>query len=439
MVQTALQILCNPVATVFHRLYIRRRLDDSSGNYETTWFEITDDVKKWGKIGWSTDEKQFSFFQIGNTSFTLKNDGGQYNAAGKPASYWNGFLTQYKTLVKLDAGFLDGTTEIPNGTTEASTTTQFIGVVTEPFNLSSSNETVMNVKSLLSVLEDIPANLLTVASAGAIGAGQLTASDLITRMKNVTDGASNLIAQKFISSTAWNIEATTQTLTALDTTTSLDSYNCWTLAKKLAATSNKAVWVNKVGTFNFQEQTPTTSVEFIFSGTPHYNTTYGHTIKEVEKYGEDYSYLANKVRIKIGSADTSTSWVTKQETWQVGDSTTSWKFGVKPYELTNEWMNTATANIIASTLFLELNRITEWVELKCRFIPTLSLLNRCAIEFAVETLGTDNTLWDIFNWDGANWDDSVSPVYDFTGRHYKIVKLEHDLEKFETKVSMRSI
>ncbi|MDI6756447.1 MAG: hypothetical protein QME32_00325 [Endomicrobiia bacterium] len=448
MPETVYQNLQKPVARVFRRFSIKRRLDNSTGEYESAWFDISDDVKKWGKIGWSLDEKQYAFFQQGNVNMIAVNDRGQFNAEGNAGSYWSGYLTRYKTLARIEAGFLDedGVEVPPAGATgEASTSSQFIGVITEPIELTDDNEAVISIKSLTSVLEDVPANLLAVASAGAAGAGQLTASGLMTRMQNVTDSSSNFILRKFITSTLWNIEATTNTLSALDTTTALDSYNCWTLAKKLAEASNKAVWITKIGGLNFKAQTPTTTVEFLFSGNPYNNSTYGHTIKTIRSMEEDYDYLYNRVRIKFGTADTSTAWKEKKETWVVGDSTTSWKYGVKTLEIQNTWMDSLTADNIASTLYVSLNKLTEKVTVDCKFIPTLNLLNYCQIDYDV--ISNDSVRWDFFLWANgggasgieANWDSSASPIYDFVSKFFKIIGLEHNIEQMETSVTMRSV
>lgn len=450
--ETVYQNLQKSVATVFRRFSIKRRLDNATGEYETNWLDISDDVKKWGKIGWSLDEKQYAFFQQGNVNMVMRNDRGQYNAEANIGSYWSGYLTRYKTLARIEGGFIAaGGYEVPvedvPGSLEASTPSQFIGVITEPIELTDNNEAVISIKSLTSVLGDVPANLLVLASAGAVGAGQLTASGLMTRMQNVTDGSSNFILRKFITSTLWNIEATTQTLTSLDTSTALDGYNCWTLAKKLAETSVKAVWVTKLGGLNFKAQTPTTTVEFVFSGNPYNNTEYGNSIKTIRSIEEDYDYLYNRVRVKFGTTDTSTAWKEKKETWVVGDSTTSWKYGVKTLEIQNTWMDSLTADNVASTLYVSLNKLTEKVSLDCKFIPTLNLLNYCQIDYDV--IGGAAVRWNFFLWGGlpagggseieSFWDTSQSPIYDFVSKYYKIIGMEHDMEKMGTAITMRSV
>lgn len=438
---TVNQMLTRHKVDVFRRFSIKRRLDDSTGEYETGWQDLTDYVKKWGDIKWSLDEIKYSFFQQAAVSMVLNNDTGIFDHESNPSSFWNGYLTRYKTLCRIDAGFLspDNAGEIPptNTTNPASTSTQFIGVLTEAVRANDDNEAIFNIKSLSSVLEDIPANILVVASAGAVGSGQLTASNLIERMRDATDGSANFITRKFITVTAFSIVATTQTLTTLDTTTALDGTNCWQLAKKLAEMSNKAVWISKLGAFNFQAKDPTTDIRFVFSGLPYDNRAYGHTIKEIANYEEDFDLLYNRVRVQFGENDTSTSYVLKSQAISVGDSTTAWKYGARLLEFQNTWLNATNADNIASTLFTDLNAIKERVEINCKYIPTLQLLDRCEIEHDKQREG--GAQWDAADWDVDNWAPEEGPVYYFTGKEYKLMKIEHDLEEFETAVTLRRV
>lgn len=440
---TVSQMLKRHKVNAFRRLSLKRRLDDSSGDYESSWFDISEDVKNWGNIHSAIDDEQYSFFQPDSVSIVVKNDRGQFYSEEMAGSYWHGHLTDYKTLIKINAGFKDPTstnaTEIPTeGATVASTSIQFLGILTEAIEHNSeNNESVLNVRGLYSVLEDVPANLLVVASAGAAGSGQLTASGLITRMRNMTDGSSNFILRRFITSTNWDIDTTTQTLTTLDTTTALDSYDCWELAKKLAEVSGNAVWVDRLGVLKFKAKTESSAVNFTFAGIPYNNATYGHTIKALRNIKEDMDFLYNRVRVKFGDADTSTSFKTKQEIWVVGDSSTSWKYGVRTLEIENNWMNSTTADNIASTLYTSLNVLTDKVEVSCRFIPTLNLLDKTTIEY--DSAGEGGTRWDLFNWDAANWDRSLGAAYNFTAKFWKIIGLEHDLNRLETNVVLRSV
>lgn len=440
MPQTALQMLTRSKADVFRRFAIKRRLDASSGDYETSWQDLSTEVKRWGSVQWSVDETKYSFFQQAAMSIQVKNDSGLFDHEINPASFWYGYLTRHKTLCRVDAGFIDPddkTTEIPPvlGTVVASTSTQFIGVMSEPVRLDGENVATLNIKSLSSILEEVPANLLSVATVGAVNTGRLTASNLIGRMRDMTDGSANFILRKFITSTAWTIAATTQTLTALDTTTVVDGENCWSLAVKLAEISNKAVWIDKLGGFHFDAKDPTTTVQFVFSGYPFNNTTYGHTIKKVNNVEEDLNLLFNRIMVRYSSG--ANDYVLKNQAITVGDSTTAWKYGTRTLSIENSWLNATNAEIIASTLFVDLSVLKDKAELSCKYIPTLNILDRAVIDYDLSPEG--GSLWDVMTWDTDNWDGTRGPTFHFSGKEFKVVKINHNLDSMDTAVTLRRV
>ena len=443
MVDTALQRLVSPKTDVFRSLYIRRRLDNSSGDYETSWFDITDRVKKWGHLTWTIDETKLNYFQPGGISVKCQNNDGAFDDERNGVSLWYGYLTRYKTLVRIDAGFLEPTTTsiaIPPDTTTAainSSSVQFIGVLTEPIISSDENEVALSCKSMASILEEIPANLLIIASAGGAGTGQLTASNLMTRMRDVTDGSSNFIAQKFITTGAWSITSHLQTLTTLNTSTQLDGMNCWDLAKKLAETTNYAVWITRIGGLNFNPKTEGGTTVFEFYGIPFNNGTYGHTIKRIMALGEDLDNLYNRIRIKFGETDTSTSYIIKASAWIVGDSTTSWKYGVRTLEFNNSWMAQTTADNVASTLLSDHNSIKRKLEIECKFIPMLNILDKTIIRY--DPKGEGIPRWDVALWNQAVWPREPGPIYNVHPRDWKVIGLSHKMDEFETNIILKEI
>ena len=96
------------VLKYFRRCYIKRRLDDGSGSYETDWFEVTNLVKRWGTISWTTDDFRFNVFEQGNANLVMRNDSKQWNEGPESTkSLFYGFLSRYKTLVRIDVGLYD--------------------------------------------------------------------------------------------------------------------------------------------------------------------------------------------------------------------------------------------------------------------------------------------------------------------------------------------
>lgn len=649
---------------VFRRFSVRRRLDDGSGDYETNWQDLSNHVIRWGSLESSIDDKKFNFVTQRGLTLTLDNTEGTFDQEQSSASFWKAAITRYRTLVKIEAGFVDPDdgTDIPNPSV------LFYGILSqENINQSDDFKVTFNVKSLISVLDEVDANkiltttdlptlwicdnisdkiynttvngsllssfpitdydasattpagishatdntlwitdtiegkIYNVQPAGTLSSSFLStvydasggtprgisyapddtiwvfdagpspdtvfnvqtngtlissfevttkitttaiiqglsaaddgtlwladinlsgvskiwhvesdgtiitgfntslydeaatsprgisidpsgelwitdsttkkiynvkqtgeliksftsgaydvnstsprgvsyshnfqkSSDLVTKIKNVTDGASNLILQKFISATAWNISLTTNTLTALTSTSQFDNLSCWQLAGKLAEIEQKVAYINKDGEFQFvNRDVLTTTASFIFVGIPFRDSNYGHTIKRLNNYRDDIDLLHNKVTVKFGN--TNTAQITKSESWIVGDSSTSWVYGVRPLTINNTWIKSITAEKIASDTFVDLNKINIKTDIITKFIPHLKVLDRIEVKYDPDASIT-GTKWDLFNWDEANWATESSPFFGFAGRQFKIIKMRHNLDNFESTFTIREV
>jgi len=433
---TTNQMLRRSKVDIFRKFSIKRRLDNGTGNYETNWQDLSSEVIKWGTIRWQTDAKKYNFFTQRGMSINVKNDKGLFNDENHFTSFWHGldastgsgFLTRYRTLVKIEAGFLDpddNNIEIPHPSV------LLYGYITENIRTGDNNRVTFNIKSLQGIFDEVPASKIDMA-----GIGSWTASDIIIKIRDMTDSAGSFVFQEFITSGAWNIETTTNIYDDL-TTTTLDNFTCWGLIKKLAEAENKLVYVDRNKAFNFIGRTEG-ALTFKFIGhSLKPDPIYGHTIKSLKNYQQDIDLLFNRIRIKYGKEDTSTSYVTKEEPWLVGGNSTSWIYGVRTLEFSNEWMTDTTAEIIASTLLVDLNDIKIKCDFVTKFIPHLDLLDKVTVQYEPKELLATDFVWDTSKWDEAKW--SGDNVYNFTNREFKIVNISHALDKMESNFTLREI
>lgn len=429
MAQTVLQQLKKSKVTVFRRFSVRRRLDDASGDYETDWQDLSEFVIKWGTISWALDEKKYNFFTQRGVTITVDNSKGTFDHERSTASFWHNALTRYRTLVKIEAGFVDPDdgSDIPNPSV------LFYGILAlENIKQNDGFTVALNIKGLHSVLDEVPGNKAVVEA----DMGSLTSSQLMTKIKNITDGSSNLILQKFISSGAWNISTTTNTLTALNTTTLLDNLSCWGIAKKLAEVENKIVYIDRSAQLNFRDREETTATTFSFVGVPFRDETYGHTIKRIENYQDDIDLLFNRIFVKygIGAEDH----VIAEENWAVGDNTTSWKYGVKKLNVNNDWLSASLAQTIAVNLLGDLNIIGLKVDIVTKLIPHLDLLDKVTVQYEPDSR-VIGSKWDGFNWDEGLWGLEGTPFFGFSGNDFKIVKIKHKLDSLESVFTIKEI
>src|SRR3989304_226566 len=204
-----------PISRPFRRAHIKRR-QTSNGLLESSWFSITDLVKPWGEFESSVDDVRFNRYKFSGLNIVCRNDGGDFNPESNVASLWNGYLTRYRTLVRIQAGYYqDDDTELPTETTQG------IFVLDDEIVMDSiANEAILNCRSLQSIFEEVRANdLIGVYTTQ-------TASDIFARIRDHTDGSARFVFREFITSTSWSIAATTINY-ALSTSSSIANLSVW--------------------------------------------------------------------------------------------------------------------------------------------------------------------------------------------------------------------
>jgi len=449
---------------VFRKAYIKRR-DAVTGQFETNWYEITSNVKKWGRISQKVDDIRLNKFTFANIKLVVDNEEGLFNPHNDEASLWNGYLNQQRTLIKIEAGFIeliDSTFGTKRRVLFPSTATwdeslwdeetwdsgvsMFIGVISGDIPLSDSNEVTFNIKPLNSIFQDYPArNLVGWTTTG------FTASQFVQMVMNQTDGSSNYIFLPFFGNTTtnYNIETTTVNYSDLNTITASGVYdkNVWEIIEKLAESESFAPFVDRQGVFNFVSRTPNTDISFEFHGAGSFNSNYGQTIKKVNSYGSKISKFYSRVEIKFNNADTVTSYVWQEGTFSVSPGSSSWVLGSRTLKIENFFIpDTTTAQNIASTLFTEYSTLRNEIEFTTSFIPHLNLLDRVSVYYDPSEVLINN-LWDQNNWASDSTSTSTDLIFDasrgdaikLNGDEFKFLSIEVDLDNLECKYLARSI
>lgn len=413
-----------PVCDVFRRAYIKRR-SNTTGLYEAAWYEISDYVKKWGTIENSVDDTNLNVFKHSGISLTCRNDEGKFNPESNVNSFWYGYMTRFRTLLKIEAGYLDDDdVELPT------TTTQGIFILTNDIPISGiKNEAILNFKSLVSIFDEV-----VVTEVASLGATQ-TASGLITRIRDHSDGVGNVVFRQFISSASWVIQATTNNYNCA-TTTSLDGLTCWELMEKLAETEGFILLVNRTGGLEFRDRNERTSTsQFTF---------YGQGFKEqnvisLDEYLEPINKFYNYFRLKFLEADTSTSYVISGTITTVNPSGTSWKYGSRTYEFENLFISdTTTAQSICTARRTQFDEIKEEIEIIAKFCPQLEISDKVTLNYRNYDLA-NTILWDLFNWDEENWNDESGEIFDWRNIDFKILAKNTNLDNFTTNLTLRRI
>lgn len=413
---------------VFRRMYVRRRMS-STGNYEAAWVRIPDAyIKQWGTVTISLEDIKPNFIKYGALTMNVVNNDGYFSTRDQNDSIFYGTLGLNKTLVKIEAGYID-----TDGTEYPASPSIFVGVISEEdTKYKYNNEVQLKVNHISKIFEEFPAN-----DVAGLGSTQ-TASDLIGKIRDHVDGAAVAIFQKYISLTAWNITATSNTFN-LASSTSLQNITTWKFMQKLSEAENYTMYVDNQAQFWFKEKSAVAaSITYHFSGVGDADRTWGHNIMQNIEIDSGLDTVYNRVRIKYASEDTTSSYYTKKETWNWGDSSSSYRFGIRTYEYENTWLSPTTAAAIATTIYNEYAEPKERVTIDAKFVPQLDVMDRVSLTYQSNvTKGGD--LWGFFTWDVGIWGGNVAYNINITNSEYKVIDIKHNLDKFVSTVKMVEI
>ena len=418
-----------PVSRVFRRAAIQRR-SRSTGNFDGVWRDITDYVKKWGVVKSAIDDVRLNRFQHGGVSLVVDNDAGAFNYETNRNSLWFNYLTRYRTLLRIEAGYYDSTSydELP------ATSTVGYFVIDEEIKIrSDSNDVSLNGASLQSIFNEVRARDVT----GIFGA--TTATGVVGRIRDHTDGAGVNIFRSFITSTAWVVTSSANQYSL--TTDLVEDLSCWELMEKLAESEGYVVLINRQGGLEFRDRSARNStVQFAFTGQDFPRPT----VMAISQYKEAYNKYFNYFRVKYLQADTATSFVTAGTTTAVNATNPSWLFGQRTYEMENTLIqNTATAQSIADNLFTTFGTMTSEVEFRASLHPSLELLDRISVSFHSYDMA-GSTIWDTFDWapdtgdTGATW-SVEGENFEWDSREFVIIARDVNLDDFSMNIRARDL
>lgn len=458
-----------PNATIFRRASIKRR-NLGTGAFESTWQDITKDVKSWGKISNQIDSARRYKFTFGTAKLVMQNESGKYNPHDNSSSLWYGYLNQQRTLVKIEIGFLDVSetstgkkvvSEIPDAVVwdsaiwdaessefdSSDDSTVFIGVISGDLPLSDKNEVVLNIKPLSSIFQEYPARNLT----GWTSTG-LTASQFITNVRDHQDSSSNYVFRPFFNDTTtyWDISSTSNVFSNLNTSTAKDVIDktVWDVIEKLSEAENFVPFITKYGYFKFISRDAITStVSFEFHGAGSFSSEYGHTIKKVNSYGFRVSKFYSRVQVKFNESDTSSSYQVVETTLTVSSTNNPWILGNKTLSIDNYYIpNQTVANTLAQVIFADVSALKREIDFETSLIPHLDIFDRFSIHYDPSSFYYYN-LWDQNDWASDSTMTSEDLIFDASlgdglsldGQEFKFLTFEIDLDNLSNKFIAREV
>lgn len=447
----------NPNLNVYRRAFIKRK-SLSTGLFESTWTEITSDIKKWGSVKMTTDVTRPGKLTIDGIRLSVQNTDGKFNAPDNESSLWYGYGSQQRTLVKVSAGFYRDTQSsslIWNRLKAPGTAywdedrwdqvnwdqddVIFTGIISGDVILGDNQEVQLQVKPLMQVFKDFPAPMLTGLN------DSITASGFMTLLRDQTDGSGNFLFRPFFGDTTtyWDISATSNIFSAISTNTSdsLKGKSVFDVMESLAEAERFLCYIDNSGVFRFTPNTASASVDFQFYGVNKFNSNYGHGIKSIGRYSYDQGRYYSRVEVKFREESTTTSYSIVQSGLTITSANAAWQYGQKSLNIENLFIPTSTAAAtIAQSIYTDVTSLRRVLEFKSSFVPHLNLLDKISVYIDTSDIPSTETLWDLNDWDTElTWDDSRGNAIILEGQEFKFLSIDINLDTFETSYVAREL
>lgn len=406
---------------IIRRVYMRRRL--LNGEYEDEWQEIDPRrIMKYGSTKVQIDAIKVNFYDQSGIQIQFDNTDGFFSDESFSGSFWNGYFSVYRTLVKVSMAYYDNTTQ----TEFPEDPILLYGILSDEPTLGRDNTASIKFNALSTVFSEVAAKDLPINTAAT-----QTADRFVHMVKNYQDGNGVYIFQKFFSSTAWNIQTGTATYPNLNTNTAVGGDTCLQFLQKLAMAENRVIYIGPNGDFNFVGRNAGSTSVYDFNGGARFLSGQANSILTIDNYTKKVQKTYNRIRVKYLEPSTETSYYTKAENWTWGDSSSSFIYGVRQMpDIVNTWLNTASAISIGDAVFSEFQYPKNEIQFSAKYYPSINPLDRFTVSYVLS--GDDVNLWGQVLWGQGYWQGFTHN--EFSQKNFYAISIHHDLDKIQTQI-----
>ena len=218
------------------------------------------------------------------------------------------------------------------------------------------------------------------------------------------------------------------------TTDDLKEDSVWDLIKKLAEAENMIVYISQDGKLYFNNKTTTAGTEqFHFSGIGDSNKTYGHNLTDNVTVYTAYKKIYNRINIEYSTGDK----IVKEEDFTYGDNSSSDNYGVRTYDITNEYMSFSKAKLVSADLYDEYRQPKQEVKIISKFVPQLSINDTVTLTHNTER--STGVKWGQAICDTDLWGIKTKTGINIKNKYYNIISIQHNLDKCSTTLELREI
>lgn len=411
-------------AQCFKRVKIKRRvvLPSGAAYYEADWLDITNDILSIDNITQNVDDIELNSFTQGGFGLTGKNDSYRLASENFSASHFYGYLTRHRTKVKVEAGYIaeDGTEyayDIGAGF-----------IIGDEINTQSNGTIYLPVQAPASIFQEVPADFV---NDGALPGGDIdwydteVVSAVVGYLYNLSVGGNAMFTPYLEGS---NITPGNDVVCDLY---DFHDWSCLEALTEMAEASNSAHFVGPDFQLYFKSKDATVASQFTFNGP-------GVRGSDINIYSaSDYNEGIRNVYNVFNWYNTDPLLVA-QETWTPGDSSSTSKYGTRRYSVDNRLVTTeATRQTILNNLLAAYKDPKEEIVIETKFVPQLKLLDRVTLAYYGDPTTAPPGLWGISLWGTALWTGRRGGIK--ITKDMKIIRLEHDVMTFKSKLTLREI
>jgi hypothetical protein len=125
--------------------------------------------------------------------------------------------------------------------------------------------------------------------------------------------------------------------------------------------------------FNFLERPGTSTGSYQFNGPGNRDCN----VISIDNYNDGAYRIFNKFTCVLNDGST----VNTQESFTVGDDSTTWKYGQREFQFDNNFLSTTTAGSSCSDLLSYSSVQRDDLKLRAQFTPHLSLYDRVTVDY----------------------------------------------------------
>jgi len=445
----------NPRSKVFRKFYVKRR-DSTTGLHESTWQELTKHVIRWGTIESKIDTHRINQYNYSNFIMEFDNMEGTFNENTNQSSFWFGYASLQRSLIKIEAGFVHqdkGADGIWVNTEYPTNSQVFQGIISGNIDYSNEIRVAIPMAPMLEVFRQFPADRMTYTLA-------LTdASGFFVDIRDFQDSAGTFVFRSFFGNTTtnWDISSIPalgpfyeNLANSVATSNNIQAASLWDIMSKIAQTNNNVIFIDTDGKFVIRDRSTlvaSQSTTFSFLGLGQWDNTYGRTLKKIDFYGDKITKFYPRVSVHHDDGENKTSYEIKRDTFNVTATSDIWLFGERTLDVQNTFVETSAQAInIGSALADEFGSLKKEIDFTTSFVPHLSINNKVEISYDAGTFNINN-LWDQNNWaDSAGagdmvgdliWDPDTSSPFTLLAAEFRLIRVAINLDNFECKFTGR--